>query len=231
MVLFQQPFMSGGFPSMNRAIILVYDDDFTGSDDWTDANSTNITVDTVSDNFKVNYVRNASNDKSVYDLQSLLGSLPANKFVIRVHQWNLSVKGASGDIGAFGLSAGNQTVTWNTAHDEIFFMFGAQGTVDEIGGGVNDGIAMNTALNQVTQAYSTSTDYYLEIIRDEDDVTINFGTNSDFTSPLKTITDTGANSLVGLRYLAFTNFDVGTLGTDINSTVQKIQFYNGVSSV
>ena len=203
MAIFQQPFMSGGFPSMNRGG-WDWQADFT-TDGWTDADAAS-GVNTSNVRFEFSYGNSAGVKYSYID--ALGTTISDTAFIFRWReQWSAIGTGGANSCSWLGISdtaAAGRTTSQDCLcgymGDEISPELGFPDGASHFAAGAGAG---NTAP-------STSTDYYNQIIR-------NSATSATFTSDTSSYGGTGfandtetiSSGLVSLRYVTWNNRNDG----------------------
>tara|TARA_R110000796_G_scaffold146266_1_gene262965 strand:- start:225 stop:1853 length:1629 start_codon:yes stop_codon:yes gene_type:complete len=156
-------------------------------------------------------------------------SVNSTKWVLRL-KWNASTFGSS-SIQMISMTSGNQTVSSNTSQSHATFEISRQGGGRIGANASNSGTLHSGATYSSAYTTTTSTDYYVELIRNGDSFTSNFRTGSHSGTLVATATDTQSGVIGDLRYLKFSNIDWDTTVSagNIVATVDDVEFYNGVS--
>ena len=204
-----------------------FEDDFTGSDNWTEVGTPHIYVDTSADKLVVKMDRVNTNNKCVYDLGA--GNVSDVDWILRYHKVNFSVVGASNALGYSGISSDGTGTSSTTSQDFIGLIWNDNGNANNYGTIYADGSAIpslnNTGSYQITYTPSTGTDYWIEIKRSNDTMTITWFTD-EFSTSVWSISQAVPSTVTGLRYLTFQNYSSNTSDTPIEFTVDTVVFYN-----
>ena len=209
-----------------------YSDDFTGSDSWTDSDSSKIGVNTSDDDLDFDMRRDNSNDASVYDLTSVSNDSWVLRFKINFS----AISGGSGNGNDIwiGLSDKDQTAGQSTSQDFIGIDMNMDGTNVMRSATTNDAtFPLGAGSSTVNWTPSTSTDYYVQIIRTSStNFTIDIFTDSSYsTKAFDTLSSSASSSTQSLQYLKIANRIDSSGGRTITGTIDDVKFYNGVTSV
>jgi|15BtaG_2_1085339.scaffolds.fasta_scaffold02171_5 hypothetical protein len=193
------------------------------TDDWSEVGVPDIYVNTSTEKLVVKFDRTSTNNKCVYDLGRAVSD---NYWVLRYHKVNFSVVGASNALGYSGISSGGTGTARSDSQDFIGLIWNDNGTVGKYGTVYADGAAIptlnNTGSYQTTYTPSTSTDYWVEIKRDNGTMTITWFTDSSFSTQAWSISQSVPATVGELRYLTFNNYNSSTSDTPIEFTVDKV---------
>jgi len=196
-------------------------DDFSGTDDWTDSDSSNTGVNTTTD--LIDFTIDSSADTTTYDLTTVSNTAWVLRFKVKWLTKNTNT------YATFGIS--DNTSAPNVSQDIISMQWRHDGSNKWYGSHDSDGSAPNGIAkdNLVSFDPSTNTDYYFEIVRQTATTYIvrrysdsTYGTVSDSAS------GTCASTTQTLRYIKFAGW------TDCNATstaeIDDVKFYNGITS-
>ena len=197
-------------------------DDFSGTDDWTDSDSSNTGVNTTTD--LIDFTIDSSADTTTYDLTTVSNTAWVLRFKVKWLTKNTNT------YATFGIS--DNTSAPNVSQDIISMQWRHDGSNKWYGSHDSDGSAPNGLHkdNLVSFDPTTSTDYYFEIVRQTATTYIvrrysdsTYGTVSDSAS------GTCASTTQTLRYIKFAGW------TDCNATstaeIDDVKFYNGITAV
>ena len=232
MVLFQQPFMSGGFPSMNRVVISPwqYDDEFTTDVGWTHESGGN-DIDTVNGELDFNLLRGQARGSSIptTDEDVINATVSDTAFVFDIYGVSVSSIDGSGEA-LFGLSTEDVNTNFRSSGDAL--MWGLRRTIDNTYDRVSDYHVDNaSSTNTLTnQSWSTGTDYFLRIIRTSStNVKFQIDDSSDYGSLLKDISRTINSTIQNLDHIRVAPRPDGA-GAAAIGTVQRMRMEDGVST-
>ena len=200
---------------------VTYESDFSGTDDWTDSDSSNTGVNTTTD--LIDFTIDSSADTTTYDLTTVSNTAWVLRFKVKWLTKNTNT------YATFGIS--DNTSAPNVSQDIISIQWRHEGASKWYGSQDTDGSAPNGVArdNEVSFDPTTSTDYYFEIVRQTATTYIvrrysdsTYGTVSDSAS------GTCASTTQTLRYIKFAGW------TDCSATstaeIDDVKFYNGISS-
>lgn len=208
-----------------------FEDDFTGTDDWLEAD-TKIGVNTTTDVLDVDTRNDSTNDACSYDLGA---SVSDSAWLLRFRA-NFSTLTVNGTFGV-GLSDLPYTTSDSTAQDFIGIRIDMNGSNMRIGARDVEGAAVNlwgvAGENSVTGAIATATNYYYEVKRTSTTAyTVSQYTDSAFTTLLNgNATSAGVctDTTVGLRYIKIMNVSDQTFSGTIVGVIDDVQFLDGSS--
>ena len=197
-------------------------DDFSGTDDWADSDSSNTGVNTTTD--LIDFTIDSSADTTTYDLTTVSNTAWVLRFKVKWLTKNTNT------YATFGIS--DNTSAPNVSQDIISIQWRHEGASKWYGSQDTDGSAPNGVArdNEVSFDPTTSTDYYFEIVRQTATTYIvrrysdsTYGTVSDSAS------GTCASTTQTLRYIKFAGW------TDCSATstaeIDDVKFYNDVTAV
>ena len=221
--------------SSDVAIIPTFEDDFTGSSspaDWNPVGVPDIYVNAGLDKLVVKMDRTNTNNKVAYDLGA--GNVSDTDWVLRYHKVNFSVVGASNAYGYSGISSTDQDIDSHAGSQYfIGLIWNDNGEVNRYGTVYANNQAIpglnNTGSYQTTYTPSTGVNYWVEIKRSNDTMTITWFTDEFLTSAWS-ISQAVPSAVAGLRYLTFQNPKSNTSDVPIQFTVDQVDFYNGEQS-
>ena len=210
---------------------ITFSDTFTTSANWTQTGST-ITVNTGSTRIDYDGQINGVNGSRLYHDMGI-GVISDTKWVLRF-PWNVTTattnSGNNQPYGFFGISD-EITTGVSEPNDCIGIRWGSEPLLYQINSR-NNGSATNTSFSRAPQVEQI----YIEMIRTSTtNVTINFYSDSGYSTLLETKSQTISSSIINLRYIVFSEYDAsgyvsggGRLIARVNST---LEFYNNVDSV
>jgi len=226
MAIFNQPFLSGGFPSMNRAAVSAWDvdDDFTsyvndaaGDAVWVPNGGESISVSAAND--RIDWIVTPLADYCYRDLTSV----DDTAFVVRQ---KISPTTVGTSLGLFYTNMSDTLGSSQTADDHI--------AIQWYDGG-NTTILMGDAAKRVDQSTTNDSfglspavdDYWTEMIR----TSATTCTGEIFSDAFSTTTHTAgsltiSSSIDGLRYYKLTGYTSGAM----DGTYELFQFADGVTT-
>ena len=208
--------------------------DSTGLLTWTDSDSAKITVDSsTNERLDFTFVRDSTTDETHHDL----GSALSNTAWIMDFDLTLSTVnqggGTDGNLGYIGIFSATGQGTQDGMHLQIisrsdYTRFRATATYNS--SILSEAISEGTAFTTVTPSVTT---YYVRIIRDGNDCTVEFYSSADRTgTPTESQTETQA-SITGLRYISVRNLNFSAGNSTNNNLVgyiDNLKIYDGVTS-
>ena len=211
---------------------LTFEDDFSGTDDWTDSNSTYAGVNTTTDVLDFNVAASTTFDEaSVYDLTSVSDTSWVLHCKLDVTTYTAISSGGT-QTWAFGISSADQTEGQDGTNDFL----GIRARIT--GSGLNqwelndaDGEGIGAVENaDFTRGLSVET-VYLELIRSGSTLTGRFWADSAHTVLLEQNILTIVGTVSSLRYLKVMAASVPGTGNGVfQGTVDEVKFWNGVTS-
>lgn len=217
-----------------------FTEDFSGSDNWTDSDSSNIGVNTTDNDLDFSMIRDGSNDTCVYDLQhadALNGSNASDtKWALRFKINFSAISGGSsnGNDIWIGLSDKDESAGSTTSQDFIGIDMNMDNTNVMRSATTNDGtFPLGAGSSTVNWTPSTSTDYYVQIIRTSStNATIDIFSDSSYsTKAFTTLSYSVSSSTQSLRYIKIANRVDSGGGRTITGTIDDVKFYNNISAV
>jgi len=238
MAIFNQPFLSGGFPSMNRAVPFgegwTFADDFstyanqTAADAvWVPRDGTYSQVNVTNDEIDFDMVYSPSIHAHVVSSQTISDTA----FLLR-WRMNFSVADANTPIMFVGVSTQDETGTSATACDSLSWEFNNQVTSDDRSSAYSEGASMYNNQSGFTDVIGTSTDYWFEIKRTSStSATWREFDSADYDTTVHDITRTIASTIDNMSYIVLKNLDWDS-STSLTFTGIADEFYfnNGTSS-
>ncbi len=211
---------------------VTFSDDFSGTDGWTDSDSSKIGVNTTDNDLDFNMMRDGSNDTCVYDLTSVSN----DKWVLRfkINFSAISGGSANGNDIWVGLSDKDESAGSTTSQDFIGIDMNMDGTNVMRSATTNDGtFPLGAGSSTVNWTPSTSTDYYVQIIRTSStNATIDIFSDSSYsTKAFTTLSYSVSSSTQSLRYIKIANRVDSGGGRTITGIIDDVKFYNGASKV
>ena len=206
-----------------------FSDDYTTNSGWTQTGST-ITVNTGSTRIDYDGQINGVNGSRLYHDMGI-GVISNTKWVLRF-PWNVTTattnSGLNQPYGFFGIS--DEITTGVTEpNDCIGIRWSSEPLIYQINSR-NNGSATNTSFSRAPQVEQI----YIEIIRTSTtNVTINFYSDSGYSTLLETKSQTISSSIVNLRYIVFWEYDASGYvsgGGRLISTIDDLKFYNGTTT-
>ena len=205
--------MSGGFPSMNRAVVSPwdFDDDFDTDLGWTHTGTGN-DVDTGNSQLDWDLERKASHEGSYLDTSTMFGgNFSDTAWICRWWAVNFSTV-ADNTSAPYLACLDTAGADMEDSIDAISFVFG-----ETFGAGTNkirieENIAGSRSNTSQDYAWTSSTDYYCELRRTSaTNVTANFSSTSGFTKDLVgDFSETVSSSCGGFDYLQVGNDHAGS---------------------
>ena len=196
-------------------------DDFSGTDDWTDSDSSNTGVNTTTD--LIDFTIDSSADTTTYDLTTVSNTAWVLRFKVKWLTKNTNT------YATFGIS--DNTSAPNVSQDIISMQWRHDGSNKWYGSHDSDGSAPNGLHkdNLVSFDPSTNTDYYFEIVRQTATTYIvRRYSDSTYSTVSDSASGTCASTTQTLRYIKFAGW------TDCNATstaeIDDVKFYNGITS-
>lgn len=203
---------------------------FSSSTGWTTTDATNWNVDTA--NTEIDFSVEGGNsalDRIYYDLGA--GNVSDTAWVLRLHQVNFATQATYTNLG-FALSS--TTTDFDAAQDTLGCWLSDGGDAnDYFYAAMGDGAAPTNSGNTMSGNFATGTDYYIELIRvSATSFTATIKTGSFSGTTIASFSVTPAATIAGLRYIKFweTGPDVPT-GVKATGTIQRVEFFNGITSV
>ena len=205
-----------------------FSDDFT-TNNWLEQDDTYIGVDTSTERLDFDMRRNSIWAGATYDLTSTSDT----KWVLR-YKFNLSTNTAdSGAIWWTGLTEHPSSTNINGSGNGIVLRWQNQSTNKWFqldGGATTQNEQYGTSATLGT--YSTGTDYFVEIVRDNNSVTATARSGSYTGSVINTQTRTYPSGTTSLRYVQISNYGGDTAGSaGLIGYIDELKFYNGVTAV
>jgi len=210
-------------------------EDFSGSDNWTDSDSGEIGVNTTDNDLDFDMKRDGTNDTCVYDLQhaDALNGSNANdtKWTLRFKINFSAISGGSGNGNDIwiGLSDKDESAGSTTSQDFIGIDMNMDGTNVMRSATTNDGtFPLGSGSSTVNWTPSTSTDYYVQIIRTSStNSTIDIFSDSSYsTKVFTTLSFSVSSATQSLRYIKIANRVNGGGGRNITGTIDDVKFYD-----
>jgi len=237
--LFQQPFMSGGFPSMNRAVGgWDVDDDFTSYADTTAFDAEYPTDDTgemrgnpTSDLIDFDVDGSITGNQNVIYNDLLGTTIDDTAFVLRqVIKWDTITTPTSPYSMAMHIGIGDVNTNSATSQDFLGTTYWGQSATKSIYSKAVDGGGLYTTEGcQVFGTSWTTNSRYNEVIRTSaTQLTNELFTDAYSTSEEKE-TQTIASTIQSLRYWKVTNFDNALSGQYTGQILASLQFADGVT--
>ena len=207
--------------------------DSTGLLTWTDSDSAKITVDSsTNERLDFTFVRDSTTDETHHDL----GSALSNTAWVMDFDLTLSTVnqggGTDGNLGYIGIFSATGQGTQDGMHLQIisrsdYTRFRATATYNS--SMLSEAISEGTAFTTVTPSVTT---YYVRIIRDGNDCTIEFYSSADRTgTPTESQTETQV-SITGLQYISVRNLNFSAGNSSNNNLVgyiDNLKVYDGVT--
>ena len=211
----------------STADLPTFSDDFT-TNNWLEQDDTYIGVDTSTERLDFDMRRNSIWAGATYDLTSTSDT----KWVLR-YKFNLSTNTAdSGAIWWTGLTEHPSSTNINGSGNGIVLRWQNQSTNKWFqldGGATTQNEQYGTSATLGT--YSTGTDYFVEIVRDNNSVTATARSGSYTGSVINTQTRTYPSGTTSLRYVQISNYGGDTAGSaGLIGYIDELKFYNGVTS-
>jgi len=208
-----------------------YEDDFSTDEGWVTQYASKMAYNATTkklDPVKYENSNNGDNITIAKELDFTLGT----KFVVRF-VLDFSVFGNS-PFMTMGVSDKDSTVNADTAQDYL-------GIVCHNGSTWSAQVKDNTELGTFTNVSQASwsghqsnfgTDYYCELIRNEDSFTINIRTGSHTGTSVVTATTTISTigTVSNLKYIKFGSYDATSAAGYCTTTIDDLSVYNGVTS-
>jgi len=210
-------------------------EDFSGSDNWTDSDSGEIGVNTTDNDLDFDMKRDGTNDTCVYDLQhaDALNGSNANdtKWTLRFKINFSAISGGSGNGNDIwiGLSDKDESAGSTTSQDFIGIDMNMDGTNVMRSATTNDGtFPLGSGSSTVNWTPSTSTDYYVQIIRTSStNSTIDIFSDSSYsTKVFTTLSFSVSSATQSLRYIKIANRVNGGGGRNTTGTIDDVKFYD-----
>jgi hypothetical protein len=207
--------------------------DSTGLLTWTDSDSAKITVDSsTNERLDFTFVRDSTTDETHHDL----GSALSNTAWVMDFDLTLSTVnqggGTDGNLGYIGIFSATGQGTQDGMHLQIisrsdYTRFRATATYNS--SMLSEAISEGTAFTTVTPSVTT---YYVRIIRDGNDCTVEFYSSADRTgTPTESQTETQV-SITGLQYISVRNLNFSAGNSSNNNLVgyiDNLKVYDGVT--
>lgn len=207
-------------------------DDFSGTDDWTDSNSSIIGVNTGTDVMDYQEADGDLDEVTYIDI----GALGADaEFILRM-KFNIAAFTQSGTSSSnriiFGLSSAND-IAAETTRDEVGVIWRLTGTgasINKFYAFTADGAALPLSGTDFSTATPSTTggdgsgNYYLKITGDgAGNYTFSIYSDSSYSTLIEseTIADAG---ITGLRYIVIRSVSFDTAGNTMSGTVDDVQF-------
>ena len=218
----------GALPSVT------YEDDFSGTDDWTDSDSTIVGVNTTTDVLDFKEKDGNFEEVSFYDITAL-GTDPS--FVFRC-KYHVGTKVQSGNTDSvritLGLSTGGD-IGEGVARDEVAVVWRVTNTINKWYAFVADGVGNNYSGTDFTTAIPSTTggdgsgNYWFEIIGNGGTYTFNIYSD-EYSSLIESeeITDAG---LTGLNKIVVRSLTLTTTNNQARGYIDDVKFYDGVTSI
>jgi len=204
-----------------------FEDDFS-SDNWTDADSTNIGV--AGGVLHIIPQRDGSNDASYIDLTTVSDTAWVMRFKADITTYS---QGSSGSSLVVWLALSDSTGASSVSQDSIQLGWEVWGGGNTIGVISNAGAVMDFASSGTSIASNAVRTDYFEIIRNSSTlVTVNQYSDSAYSTLVNSITRAVTATTGGLRYLKCIN-DSASTSEDHNLVIDidDISFYNGVTTI
>ena len=217
----------------------VITDDLTTDNGWT-SNTSDWSYNATGDYLDFNPIRRNTTAQIMYlDMQNsnYLGSgnyLDASALIVRLGKFNVqSIGGSTGNVQMF-FGVSNNTSDDDTTQQTVYH--DANGNPNDnnlaqyVTTGNQQGTGSSFSFFSPKQYVTASTDYWLEMIRDDDDFTFNFYPDADYDTADATasITKSGVSNL---RYIKFTNDSASTKSvTWVAPIYGDIVIYDGVTT-
>ena len=198
------------------------------SGDWVENDSAKIGVSSGSLSF--NMVRDGSNDACVYDLTSVSNDKWALRFKINFSA--ISGGSSNGNDIWIGLSDKDESAGSTTSQDFIGIDMNMDNTNVMRSATTNDAaFPLGAGSSTVNWTPSTSTDYYVQIIRTSStNATIDIFSDSSYsTKAFTTLSYSVSSSTQSLRYIKIANRVNSGGGRTITGTIDDMKFQDGVS--
>ena len=210
----------------------VYQDDFSGSDDWNDQDSARIGVNATTDLIDFDIQRDNTNDASSYDMGI---NVSDNGWVLRfkldVTSFTQNAQTAQIWVGLSDSDSSNDA----SQNEDFIGLSGRVATgTDEWGTTDTQDSALNPSTRDSSFAHAISVEtLYVEIKRlSETQYSIEFFSDPGFENSIESESGSVSSSTTGLRYIVIRNI-IATAGTNsiFTGTIDNIRFWNGISSV
>ena len=196
----------------------LFTDDFSSSTGWTTVGS-NVTI--TGGELSASSV-DASGDNRIY---YPLGFTLEDNFVAR---WEHTPKGVSNNsvfLPIMNFTAGTGNLSTSTNQDRVYLFTDSSSQTLYLRG--QDGTTAGT--NSNSQALTTDTKYYLELVKNGTSGTVYVRTGSHSGTLVNTLTTTIASGITGLTHVQSGAMTGGNAGTG-SYTVDNIEIYNGVTT-
>ena len=196
-----------------------YQTDFSSSTGWTTVGS-NVTI--TGGELSASSA-NAATDNRVY---RALGFTLNDNFIAR---WEHTPKGVSSNSVFFPImnfTAGTGNLSTSTNQDRVYLFTDSSSQTLYLRG--QDGTTAGT--NSNSQALTTDTKYYLELVKNGTSGTVYVRTGSHSGTLVNTLTATIASGITGLTHVQSGAMSGGNSGTG-SYIVDNLQIYNGVTSI
>jgi hypothetical protein len=199
-----------------------FEDDFSGTDDWTDI-ATNIAVNTTTDVIDYDARRVAAHHATSYDLTTV-----DNTAWILRYKLIISTMTAGSEASIFYMLMSDSLGDGNSNQDAI----GSVVIMHYSGG--KDFASRFTDNSGSTESTFTETatagTYYIELKRESaTSATIGIYSNSDYSTLTEEKVMTITSGITALRYIKLTNLNNTASGGANNGTIDDIQFRDGSS--
>lgn len=206
------------------------DDDFSGTDNWTDT-GTDFAVNTTTDVIDWNSNEGNVTHLTYYDLGA--GAVSDENWVIRypLNIANISDGTVTASAQFYG-GISDSTTGFGATQNGVFFTIRRSTVTDDYSIFATENETVSTDGGEQFTRTPTAETVYVEIIRKNDSITINQYSDSNYSILLESLTrTTGISAITGLRYLIFFNRDnSATINATLNGTINEVSFWNGISS-
>ena len=218
-------------PSQQTAVL---DDDFSGTDDWTDSDSTIIGVNTTTDVLDFKEKDGNFDEVSYYNITAL-GTDASFVLRLKLNIGTITQTGNADSIRTLiGISSADDIAT-ETARDEVGIIWRVTNTINKFYAFTADGIALPTSGTDFATTPSTtggdgSGNYYVEIIGNNGTYTFKLYSDSTYSTLIEseTITDAG---ITGLDNIVIRSSTLTTTNNQARGTIDDVQFYNNITEV
>ena len=217
-------------PQVSSPPTVSFSTDFSSDSGWTQGGS-NVAI--ASGVMSFNNVANGSDQHQIYDLGSALDDEFTLRYVIEISARNVPAKylgtlqscSGNSDGGCTGDKIGVGLWSDHSADDlDLTLVDGDNvSSLDSIGAYASDPSNHYVALSQNTQ-------YFVQFVRDNQDMTLTVWTGSFGGTQVGTFTETLSGTYTDIQYLVFGNQGSGNSVRTISAEIDDVSIYDGVTS-
>lgn len=206
-----------------------FSDDFSGTDNWTDADSAKIGVSTTNDRIDFTFIGDNTNDTCYYDLGA--GNVSDSAWILRFSIYFDSIvnDNSGGTINFIGI--GDNTSARTSAQDFIGWRVGTVTGNLEAYAIDSDGASMLAGEDGHNLPVSATTVYYAQIRRlSTTTYDVKLFSDSTYTTQVgSTCNGTCPSTITGGRYIKIMNIN-GSFSNSVSGRIDDVKFYNGVTT-